>query len=70
MPEKLRTLLAKMAEIENEINQTLREQEHEIRFNFKGKKVIFDHSIKEAHRKLKVNFFRWEGKSYCRWLGL
>jgi hypothetical protein len=43
MPEKLRTLLAKMAEIENEINQTLREQEHEIRFNFKGKKVIFDH---------------------------
>lgn len=61
MPEKLRTLLAKMAVIENEINQTLREQEHEheIRFNFKGKKVIFDHSIKEAHRKLKVNFFRW-----------
>jgi len=59
MPEKLHILLAKMAELENEINQTLRAQENEIRFHFRGKKVIFDRSIKEAHRKLKINFFRW-----------
>jgi hypothetical protein len=59
MPEKLHILLAKMADLENEINQTLRAQENEIRFHFRGKKVIFDRSIKEAHRKLKINFFRW-----------
>ncbi len=59
MPEKLHILLAKMAELENEINQTLREQENQVRFHFRGKKVIFDRSIKEAHRKLKINFFRW-----------
>ncbi len=59
MSEKLHILLAKMAELENEINQTLREQENQVRFHFRGKKVIFDRSIKEAHRKLKINFFRW-----------
>ncbi len=59
MSEKLHILLAKMAELENEINQTLRAQENEIRFHFRGKKVIFDRSIKETHRKLKINFFRW-----------
>ena len=28
-------------------------------FEIKGKRVEFEHSVKEAHRKLKTNVFRW-----------
>ena len=36
-----------------------RQQQSSIFFQIKGKRVEFEQSIKETHRKLKMNFFRW-----------
>jgi len=35
------------------------EQESRMFFEIKGKRVEFERTVREAHRKLKMNFFRW-----------
>jgi len=57
--ERVRLLLQQMAALESELQTVLHEQESRMFFQIQGKRVEFEKSIKEAHRKLKMGFFRW-----------
>jgi hypothetical protein len=59
MNDKIFQLMAKMAELEDELRTAIHEQESKIFFEIKGKRVEFESSVKAAHDKLKTNFFRW-----------
>jgi hypothetical protein len=59
MNEKIRTLLDQITALEDELRTSLHEQESSVLFQIKGKRIEFEHSIKEAHRQLKIGFFRW-----------
>jgi hypothetical protein len=59
MNEKITQLLEKMAALEDELQTALHAQEHRVFFEIKGKRVEFERSVKQAHRKLKTNLFRW-----------
>ncbi len=59
MNEKIGQLMAQMAALEEELRTTLHEQESRIFFQIKGKRVEFERSVRDAHRKLKTNVFRW-----------
>lgn len=59
MNDKIRQLMAKMAEVEEDLRIAMHEQESKIFFEIKGKRVEFESSVKAAHKKLKTNFFRW-----------
>ena len=59
MNERINQILAQMAGLEDELRTALHEQESRMFFQIKGKRVEFESSVKEAHRKLKTNFFRW-----------
>ncbi len=59
MNEKIRTLLDQITALEDELRTTLHEQESSVLFQIKGKRIEFEHSIKQAHRQLKMGFFRW-----------
>ena len=59
MNEHISLILEKMAVLENELRSAVHEQEGKLAFQIKGKRVEFENSVKEAHRKLKQNFFRW-----------
>jgi len=59
MNERITQLLDQMAGLEDELRTALHEQESRMFFQIKGKRVEFESSVKEAHRKLKTNFFRW-----------
>ena len=59
MNEKIDVILARMASLENELRSAVHEQESRMFFQIKGRKVEFERSVREAHRKLKKNFFRW-----------
>ena len=59
MNEKIRTLLDQITALEDELRTTLHEQESNVLFQIKGKRIEFEHSIKQAHRQLKMGFFRW-----------
>ena len=59
MNDRIRELLSEINRLEDELRTTLDQQQSNILFHMNGKKVEFEQSIKQAHRKLRRNFFRW-----------
>ncbi|MCE9633488.1 MAG: hypothetical protein K8Q92_04810, partial [Methylophilales bacterium] len=59
MNDKIRQLLDQMNALEEEMRTALHEQKIPMFFEIKGKRVEFEKSIREAHHKLKIGFFRW-----------
>lgn len=59
MNDRINQILARMAALEGELRSAVHEQESRMFFHIDGKRVEFERSVREAHRKLKTNFFRW-----------
>src|SRR5674476_1487837 len=61
MNDKIRQLLKQISSLETELSKALEEHESRIHYKIEGKRVVFEHAIKEAHRKLKprMNFLIW-----------
>ncbi len=59
MNDRVTELLNQITELEDELRIALREQPSSILFQIKGKRIEFEQSIKQTHKRLKTNFFRW-----------
>jgi hypothetical protein len=59
MNERIQQLLDQITALEDELRITLAEQQSNVFFQIKGKRIEFKQSIKETHLRLKNNFFRW-----------
>jgi hypothetical protein len=59
MNDRIRHLLAQITALEDDLHSALHDQESRVFFQIKGKRVEFEQSIKQAHRRLKRGFFRW-----------
>ena len=59
MNERIRQLLTQMTALEDDLREALHEQETSMLFQIKDKRVEFEHTIKETHRRLKTRFFHW-----------
>jgi hypothetical protein len=59
MNDRIQQLLASMAALEDDLREALHEQETSMLFQIKGRRVEFEHTIRETHRRLRTRFFRW-----------
>jgi hypothetical protein len=59
MNGEVRFILDQIARLEGELNAALDEQQIRLRYQFEGKRVVFEHAIKEAHQRVKLGVFRW-----------
>lgn len=59
MNERIQQILSEITALEDDLRSALNEQQQTMFFQIKGKRVEFEQSIKETHKKLKTNFFRW-----------
>ncbi len=59
MNDNIRQLMARITALEDELRQAVIEQEASVLFKIKGKKVEFEQSIVEGHRRLKNGFLHW-----------
>jgi hypothetical protein len=61
MNEKISQILKQIGILETELNSAIEEQENRIHYKIEGKRVVFEHAIQEAHRKLKpkMNLLIW-----------
>lgn len=59
MNDNIRRLLGQMTALEEELATALHEQESKMFFEIKGKRIVFEQTVKATHRKLKSNFFHW-----------
>lgn len=61
MNDKIRDLLAQISALEDELRTTLHEQEERVAFTLQGKRVEFEQSVRDAHRRMKTGILRWLG---------
>lgn len=59
MNEKIRHILGQISALEDELRESLHEQENTLFYQIKGKRVEFEHAVKDAHRQLKTGLFSW-----------
>ncbi len=59
MNDSIRRLLDQITALEDDLRKALSEQPSGVFFQIKGKRVEFEHSIKQTHKRLKRNFFHW-----------
>jgi hypothetical protein len=59
MNDKIRRILNQITVLEDELRTSLKEQEGRLRYQVEGKRIEFEHAIKDAHLKLKRGVFSW-----------
>lgn len=59
MNDRIQQILNQITALEDDLRLALNEQQSTMFFQIKGKRVEFEQSIKETHKRLKTNFFRW-----------
>ena len=59
MDKRILDLMQQIKVLEEELRDALHAQESRVNFTIRGKRVEFERSIRQAHQKLKRNFFRW-----------
>ncbi|MFA6014400.1 MAG: hypothetical protein WC742_04985 [Gallionellaceae bacterium] len=59
MNNKIRQLIDQISALEVELNAAIDQQEERLLYQLEGKRVIFEKTLKETHRKVKVGVFRW-----------
>ena len=59
MNDRIQKLLKQMTALEDDLRVALHQQETSMLFEIKGKRVEFEHTIKQTHRRLKTRFFHW-----------
>ena len=59
MNEKIRHILEQINALEEDIQSVLNEQKGKFFYQINGRRVEFEHSIINAHRRMKVGLFRW-----------
>ena len=59
MNDRINQILVQMAALEADLRAAVHDQESRMFFEIKGKRVEFERSVRQAHRELKRNFFRW-----------
>ncbi len=61
MNARIDYLLQQIRQLEEELRAELSQRSQVIGFTIKGRKVEFERSIKQAHKKLKYSLWRWLG---------
>ena len=59
MDTRISELIGRITALEDELRTAVHEQESRVMFTIRGKRVEFERDIRQAHKRLKRNFFRW-----------
>ena len=59
MNDKIRLLLDQIAALDEDLRKAVQEHEATLLYRVKGKRVEFEASVLNAHRRLKTGVFRW-----------
>lgn len=59
MNNRIRQILDQITVLENELHTLIEQQEGRLRYQIEGKRVTFEHAIRDAHSKVKLGVFRW-----------
>ena len=61
MNDRIRHLLVQLEDTEKELEKALQEHKVHLNFSVKGKRIEFEHSVKAAHKQVKIGLVKWLG---------
>ena len=59
MNNRIRKILDQISVLENELQIAVEEQQERLHYRIEGKRVTFEHVIREAHLKARMGIFHW-----------
>jgi hypothetical protein len=59
MTNRIRQLLSEMAALENQLQTALHEQEGQVLFKIRGRRIEFERAVREKHRQLRTGLLTW-----------
>lgn len=59
MNNRVRQIVEQIAALEEELDAAINEREQRLRYQFEGKRVVFEQAVHDAHRRVKLGIFRW-----------
>jgi hypothetical protein len=59
MNKRVQEILTQIRELEDELKNTLQEQEAKLSYQIEGSKIRFDRAVKSAHKRVKTGLFTW-----------
>ena len=59
MHKRVQDILNQIRELEDELKNTLQEQEAKLSYQIEGSRIRFDKAVKSAHKRVKTGLFTW-----------
>ena len=59
MNNRIRQILDQITALEDELQKAIEDHQGRLRYQIKDRRVVFEQTIKEAHRRVKLGVFRW-----------
>ncbi|OGT07142.1 MAG: hypothetical protein A2143_12055 [Gallionellales bacterium RBG_16_57_15] len=59
MNSRIRQILDQITTLEDELQKAVEEQQERLRYQIEGKRITFEHTIREAHLKARMGIFHW-----------
>lgn len=59
MNNRIRQILDQMTALEDELQTAVEEQQERLRYQIEGRRITFEHAIREAHLKARMGIFHW-----------
>jgi hypothetical protein len=59
MNDRIRQIVDQITALEAELNTALQEHGERLRYQFNGKRIVFEKTVKDAHRRVKIGVLRW-----------
>lgn len=59
MNNRIRQIVDQIAALEGELETLIDDRESRLRYQFEGRRVVFEQAISEAHRRVRLGIFRW-----------
>lgn len=59
MNSRIRQILDQITALEDELQKAVEEQQERLRYQIEGKRITFEHTIREAHLKARMGILHW-----------
>jgi len=59
MNDRMHQIIEQITALEAELNAVIEERQARLRYSIEGKRVTFEHAVRDAHQRVKQNVFRW-----------
>ena len=59
MNDRMHQIIEQITALEAELNAAIEERQARLRYSIEGKRITFEHAVRDAHQRVKQGVFRW-----------